>query len=72
MNDKNLPSIDKFYSNLYNSECSEEDYKTAQLVWHTFGCKSFLDYHNIYLASDVLLLSDVWTSFNKSCYDTYK
>ena len=72
MNDTSLPSIDKFYSKLYNSHCSEEDYKTAQLVWETFNCKTFLDYHNIYLASDVLLLTDVWNSFTKSCYNTYK
>ena len=23
-------------------------------------CKTLLDYHNIYLATDVLLLADVW------------
>jgi hypothetical protein len=56
---------------LYNSACDEDDYKTAENVWSIFNCKSFLDYHNIYLASDVLLLADVWSAFSKTCYDNY-
>ena len=71
MNDTKLPTIDKFYSNLYNSACDEEDYKTAENVWSIFNCKSFLDYHNIYLVSDVLLLTDVRSAFSKTCYDNY-
>jgi len=54
-----LPNQDDFYSKLYNSKCSDEDYKQAKLVWHTFKCKTFMDYHNLYLKSDVLLLADV-------------
>jgi hypothetical protein len=46
------------------SGCSESDYKKAQLVWDTFKCKTLLDYHNIYLQSDVLLLADVLLAVN--------
>jgi len=67
-----LPSQDKFYSKLYNSECSDEDYKQALNVWDKFNCKTFLDYHNLYLKSDVLLLSDVWSNFRNICYKNYK
>ena len=31
MNDTKLPTIDKFYSNLYNSACDEEDYKRLRM-----------------------------------------
>ena len=31
-----------------------------------------MDYHNIYLKSDVLLLSDVWNNFKKTCYKIYE
>ena len=47
------------------------DYKHAQNVFNKFGCKSLLDYHNIYLKSDVLLLSDIWDNFRKVCYNNY-
>lgn len=71
LNVKMLPEQDKFYSRLYDSNCSDEDYKQACTVWKTFKCKSFLDYHNIYLKSDVLILADIWESFRNTCYKNY-
>jgi len=67
-----LPSREKFYSQLYDSECSDEDYTQALNVWDKFKCKKFIDYHNLYLKSDVLLLSDVWENFRNVCYENYK
>ena len=66
-----LPSQDKFYSQLNDSKCDDKDYKIAQTVWEQFKCNKFLDYHNIYLKSDILLLSDVWENFKKTCYKIY-
>ena len=71
LNETKLPSQDKFYSKLYDSKCSDKDYKQALTVWETFKCKTFLDYHNIYLQSDVLLLADVWSAFRETCYKNY-
>lgn len=71
MNDSKLPDKRYFYSKLYDSECTDEEYKQAQNVWKTFNCKTFLDYHNLYLKSDVLLLADVWESFRITCYENY-
>ena len=31
-----------------------------------------MDYHNIYLKSDVLLLADVWENFREVCFTNYK
>ena len=67
-----LPSKDKFYSQLNDSECDDKDYKIAKTVWEQFKCNKFLDYHNIYLKSDVLLLSDIWENFRKTCYKIYE
>lgn len=66
-----LPEKKEFYSRLYDSECSDKDYNQAISVWNTFKCNTFLDYHNLYLVSDVLLLSDVWNAFKNTCYKNY-
>ena len=70
--EKQLPKKKFFNNKLSNSKCSEKDYSQAQLVWKTFNCKSFMDYHNIYLKSDVLLLADVWESFREVCNTSHK
>jgi hypothetical protein len=66
-----LPDINSFYSKLNDSKCDIIDYRHAQNVFNKFGCRSLLDYHNIYLKSDVLLLSDIWDNFRKVCYNNY-
>lgn len=67
-----LPKKKDFNNKLTFSKCSDEDYKQAQLVWKTLKCYTFMDYHNIYLKSDVLLLADVWESFREVCFTNYK
>ena len=63
-----LPDINEFNNILNKSTCSKEDYEHAQNVYKKFQCTRFLDYHNIYLKSDVLLLSDIWDNFRKINY----
>jgi hypothetical protein len=69
--EKRLPSKDAFYSELNNSSCSDEDYEQAKLVWLKFNCQNMLDYHNLYLVTDVLLLADIWENFRRVCYNNY-
>jgi hypothetical protein len=71
LNERRLPYRKDFYSKLSNKECSEGDYNNAIKVWLKFKCKTLLDYHNIYLISDVLLLSDIWENFRNVCYKNY-
>ena len=71
MNHTQLPPMKSFYSKLNNSNITKEDHITARKVWKLFKCKTFKDYHNLYLTSDVLLLSDVWQNFVETCYKTY-
>ena len=71
LNETKLPKKKKFYSKLNYSECSNEDYERARIVWSKFKCNKLLDYHNLYLKSDVLLLSDIWANFRDISYKNY-
>ena len=59
----NLPPIEDFYNDLTKENCSKKDYERAQLVYKTFNCQSFQDYHDLYLKTDVALLADVFENF---------
>ena len=67
-----LPPIDRFYSSLHKERCKPEDYERAKKVWQMFDCKQFIDYHNLYLTVDVLLLADIWENFRQVCYKIYE
>ena len=66
-----LPPKEAFYSVLNDSEISIEDYQHAQKVWKTFNMMTLKDYHDLYLKSDVLLLSDVFENFRDVCLENY-
>ena len=40
-------------------------------VWRSFDCKTMRDYHDLYLKSDVLLLTDVFETFRDVCSTNY-
>ncbi len=66
-----LPDKDKFYSQLKNENISDDEYKYAQDMWTKFACKTFGDYHDLYLKTDVLLLADVFESFRQVSHANY-
>ncbi|XP_069110136.1 uncharacterized protein [Argopecten irradians] len=66
-----LPSRERFYSNLSKSHITEEDYEYAQRVWQDMNIKSIGEYHDLYLKTDVLLLADVFENFRTMCLDYY-
>ena len=61
------------YSSLYmESISSDDDYKHAQNVWKTFNIADMGMYHDLYMDSDVLLLTDVFENFSDTCLNIYK
>ncbi|XP_065203746.1 uncharacterized protein LOC135833867 [Planococcus citri] len=69
---EHLPSQDQFYSKLTKSGIANEEYKRAENIWSKFDCKNLGDYSDLYLKTDVLLLTDVFENFRDLCLDTYK
>ena len=41
-------------------------------MWDAFGCETIADYHDLYLQLDVLLLTDFFEKFRRTCLDFYK
>ena len=71
-NETKLPPKEAFYSRLSGEGITDEDYKHALNVWDVFNMKTFLDYHELYNETDVLLLADVFENFRNICLDNYE
>ena len=66
-----LPSKSLFYSSLTNTGITDDEYNHAQDIWNNFNCQNMLDYSNIYLKTDVMLLTDIFENFRDVCMKTY-
>ena len=62
-NETQLPNKEDFFSLINNEHINDEDYQHAKNVWSKFELKSMGEYHDLYLKSDILLLSDVFENF---------
>ena len=70
--ERQLPPKDKFYSRLTQTDISDEEYKRAQKIWEHFGIRTLGQYHDLYLKTDVLLLTDVFENFRELCLEYYE
>ena len=65
-----LPDKCKFSSSLKDECISEKDYQRAKNVWNVFKMNSMGEYHRLHLKTDVLLLTDMFQKFIKTCLIT--
>ncbi|XP_054270714.1 uncharacterized protein LOC128991659 [Macrosteles quadrilineatus] len=56
---------------VFGEGVSDADYEHAQRVWEKFDCTTLGQYADIYLATDVLLLADVFEGFREMCLTHY-
>ena len=67
-----FPPQSAFFNKLSGDSCSAVDYAHAVRVWHAFECETMGDYHDVHLQLDVLLLTDFFEKFRKTCLSYYK
>ena len=66
-----LPPKEAFYSSITKEHISQQDYEYANSVFERFNMSTLGDYHDLYLKTDVMLLSDVFESFRSVCLRQY-
>ena len=71
-NQTELPTKDQFDSILNDQHITDDEYDYAKKVWKTCKIKTIGEYHDLYLGSDMLLLTDVFENFRKTCMQYYK
>ena len=71
-----LPPKDAFYSRLNMKGIIDQDYEHAQQICNRITPEleniTLGDYHDVYLATDLLLLADVLETFRSTCLKNYK
>ena len=70
-NDEQLPSKEQFYSRLTEEGITDDDYTKAKQIWKHFDIKNMGEYHDLYLKTDVLLLTDVFENLRDMCLSYY-
>lgn len=69
--EKEIPKYEDFYSSLEDTNISQDDFEHMVNVWNQMKMKTKGDYHDLYLKSDVLLLTDIFENFRSFCIKTY-
>ncbi|XP_053205601.1 uncharacterized protein LOC128392015 [Panonychus citri] len=70
--DNCLPSKDKFYSSLTDSNISDEMYSRLEKIWHQFNCEVLGDLIDVYLKVDVYMLAASFENFRETSMKDFK
>ena len=66
-----LPPKTAFFNNLTEKKCSDGDYTHAETVFEKFRMRKLRDYSDLYVVSDVLLLTDIFTRYREESLTNY-
>ena len=66
---KELPSIENFYSSLKLDSVSEEDYDKTLEIYKNLNCKNIKEYLDIYLKLDICLQADIFNVFRNTIWN---
>ena len=69
--DKELPSIEKFYSSLKLDNIPEEDYNKTLEIYKKLKCKHIKEYLDIYLKLDICLQADIFNVFRNTIWNKF-
>ena len=69
-NETSLPDKKHFYSELNLEDITDRDYSHAQKLFEEY-CTDIGDYHDLYVQTDTLLLTDVFEKFRDKCIEIY-
>ena len=67
-----LPPKRAFYSALNMSDISKFNYERAQKVWKAFNLKNLGECHDLYLKTNVILLTNMFEAFRDTCLEYYQ
>ena len=71
-NQTSLPKIEDFYSKSTEEGIKQSEYDRANKIWSHFKIQNLGQYHDLYLQTDVLLLTDVFENCRRSCLVDYR
>ena len=70
--DKELPTIDKFYSSLKLQNITKEEYNKTVNIYKKLGFKNVKDYLEIYMKLDICLQGDIFNVFKNTIWDKFE
>ena len=70
--DKDLPSIENFYSSLKLQNINEEEYNETLRIYKELKCKNIKDYLDIYMKLDICLQADIFNVFRNIIWDKFE
>ena len=69
---KELPSIDKFYSSLKLQNISKNQYDKTIEIYKKLKCKNIKEFLDIYMKLDICLQADIFNSFRNTIWDKFE